>query len=243
MKKKISLVVGGSKGIGLSIYNILKKRGDRVFIISRNSKVKKDNIKVDLTDNLNLKSKIEKNFKNLNVDNIIFSQRYRGLQEAESFKTDLFSTTYLLSILKNKINKNGSIVFISSVSNRTILDDQSVNYHIIRSGIEQMMRYYTVKFSNKEIRFNCVLPSKIIKISNRKFFFKEKKGIKIKKLIEKITPLKRMGTSEDVAKMIKFLTSEDSEYITGQSFIIDGGLSLLSQESIVNLLKKNKNLL
>ena len=50
-----------------------------------------------------------------------------------------------------------------------------------------------------------------------------------------------MGTSDDVAKIIKFLTSNESEYITGQSFIVDGGLHLLSQESIINILKKNKN--
>ena len=50
-----------------------------------------------------------------------------------------------------------------------------------------------------------------------------------------------MGTSDDVAKIIKFLTSNESEYITGQSFIVDGGLHLLSQESIINILKKIKN--
>ena len=51
-----------------------------------------------------------------------------------------------------------------------------------------------------------------------------------------------MGTSNDVAKIIKFLTSNEAEYITGQSFIVDGGLHLLSQESVINILKKNKKL-
>ena len=103
-----------------------------------------------------------------------------------------------------------------------------------------MMRYYAVKYSLKGIRFNCILPSKIIKPSNKKFFYKDKKGIKIRKLIESITPLGRMGSIKDVANLAIFLTNDQSNYITGQSFIVDGGLSLISQEAIANFLKKKK---
>ena len=94
------------------------------------------------------------------------------------------------------------------------------------------------KYSLKGIRFNCILPSKIIKPSNKKFFYKDKKGIKIRKLIESITPLGRMGSIKDVANLAIFLTNDQSNYITGQSFIVDGGLSLISQEAIANFLKK-----
>jgi len=46
----------------------------------------------------------------------------------------------------------------------------------------------------------------------------------IKEEIAKNIPLKRMGTSKDVANVVKFLASEDSSYITGQVITIDGGL-------------------
>ena len=241
MKKKISIVIGGSKGIGKSIAKELKKRGDKVFILSRSVKNDKTNIRIDITQKEELKAKIFDKIKKNKIDNIIFSQRYRGTSEKELYNTDLFSIENLINLLDKKLNYRASIIFISSISNRTILDDQPLNYHIIRSSIEQMMKFYATKFLKKQIRFNCVLPSKIIKPTNKTFFYKNKRGKKIRELIEFVTPLKRMGTSDDVAKIIKFLTSNESEYITGQSFIVDGGLHLLSQESIINILKKNKN--
>ena len=88
-----------------------------------------------------------------------------------------------------------------------------------------------------KIRFNCILPTKIIKPENKKFFESSKKGKNIKKLMKMITPLNEMGTSEDIAYAVEFLTSDKSKFITGQSIVIDGGTSLQSQESILNIKK------
>ena len=57
-------------------------------------------------------------------------------------------------------------------------------------------------------------------------------------LIEKITPLKRMGTSNDIADLVNFLTSEKSSYITGTIIPVDGGLRLVGQEQIAKMFKK-----
>jgi NAD(P)-dependent dehydrogenase (short-subunit alcohol dehydrogenase family) len=62
-------------------------------------------------------------------------------------------------------------------------------------------------------------------------FFYNKKNIK-RKILEKITPLKRMGTSQDIANVVDFLTSDKSSYITGATIPVDGGLRLLSQAAI-----------
>lgn len=238
MSKKNSLIIGGSKGIGSIISKYLRKRGDKIYTISRNSSENKKNIKLDLSNNKSIKYSLRAKLKNIKIDNIIFSQRYRGSNEIDQYNTDLFSTINILLSLKDNLKKNASVVLLASVSNKTIVDDQNLNYHIIRSAIEQLMRYYAVKFSSKQIRFNCILPSKILKPSNKKFFYKSKKGIKIRKHLELVTPLKRMGKAEDIANLVLFLTDKMSEYITGQSFIIDGGLSLVSQESVLNIIKK-----
>ena len=46
----------------------------------------------------------------------------------------------------------------------------------------------------------------------------------VKEDIAKTIPLRRMGTAQDVANVVKFLTSEDSSYITGQVINVDGGM-------------------
>ena len=141
------------------------------------------------------------------------------------------------------MKKNSSVVIISSVANRTILDDQTSSYHLTRGALEQLVKYYAVKLGKYKIRFNCLLPTKIIKPENEKFFYKNKKGKSIKKLVEEITPLKTMGTAKDVANAVEFFTDDKSKFINGQSIVIDGGASLLSQESVANILKNKKNLL
>ena len=76
--KKNSVIIGGSRGIGLSILKKLKLRKDKVVNISRSgSKYTQYNIKLDLLDLGNLK-KIKEYFKSKPIDNLIFCQRYRG---------------------------------------------------------------------------------------------------------------------------------------------------------------------
>ena len=91
------------------------------------------------------------------------------------------------------------------------------------------MRYYAVMYGHKMIRCNCILPSTIIKPENEEFFLKNNN---IREMIERITPLGRMGSSEDIANVIDFLCSDKSSFITGNLFYVDGGLSMVGQESI-----------
>mgnify|MGYP001294150639 CR=1 FL=1 len=54
----------------------------------------------------------------------------------------------------------------------------------------------------------------------------------VRKLIESITPLNKMGSSDDIANIVEFLCSNKGKYITGQEFFVDGGINLRGQESI-----------
>ena len=56
--------------------------------------------------------------------------------------------------------------------------------------------------------------------------------------MEKITPLRRMGDSQDVADLVDFLTSDKSTFITGTIIPVDGGLRLVSQEQIAKMFIK-----
>ena len=235
--KKNTLIFGSTKGIGSVIAKHLKSRGDNIINFSRTVSENKKNIKIDLSNELSIVKSLKKINYIKKIDNIIFSQRYRGEDWKEDFQVSVFSIDQIIKILKNKISKNGSVILISSISNKAILHDQGLAYHLTKVSLEQMTKYYAVKFGKKKIRFNCILPTKIIKPENSNFFKKDPKGKKINKLMSKITPLDKMGDSSDVAKVVEFLTSDNSSYITGLSIPIDGGAVLQSPESILNLLK------
>ena len=102
MTKKISLIIGGSKGLGKEISQCFSKRGDKVFILSRNIINKKNSIRADITNSSKLKKNFERNFRKDLIDNIVFTQRYRGDIIDDSYQTDLISTVNVLSFLKDK---------------------------------------------------------------------------------------------------------------------------------------------
>ena len=229
--KKISLVVGGTKGIGKVIVNKLKKRGDKIYTLSRSKEKKNNHFSLDLLGDLSELNKIKKKFHKKKIDNLIFSQRYRGDLEQMDYGIMLKSTDKIINTLKNNISKKGSIPVLSSIATTTVVDDQNAEYHYTRGAVESLVRYYAVKLGSKGIRVNCIQATVIFKPENKKFF--SKKNNLTRRIIEHITPLNRMGTAEDMANLANYLSSDDASYITGCIIPVDGGARLTSQEHII----------
>ena len=231
MKKKISVIIGGTRGIGKEIFSTLKKRGDTVFNISRNNSNNKNDISADLNKTSDLKL-IKNKFKNLKIDNLIFSHRYRGSDENDEIRVMVQSTNNLIKLFLNHFKKNSAIVILSSIGTRTVADQNEI-YHLTRAALESLTKYYACRLGSYGIRVNCVQPGKTLKKENIQYF--KNKYKKNKKTIENITPLKKMGTSKDIANVVDFLTSEKSAFVTGVIMPVDGGLRLVSQEYIAKL--------
>jgi len=231
--KKITLIIGGHRGIGKNIYETLKKRGDEIYCVSRSNINKKRFFQADITtrNGINL---IQKFFNRNKIDNLIFTQRYRGENNDEEYDVILKATNNIIKISKFK-KKECSIVILGSIASSTIIGDQNETYHFTRGALETLTKYYAYKLGKQKVRVNCIQPTKIFKPENKKFFNKKNKD---RKLLEKITPLGRMGSSEDIANLAEFLTSEKSTYITGTVIPVDGGLRLAGQEQIAKLFQK-----
>lgn len=228
MKKTV--LIGGNTGIGKVIYNTLKKRGDTIIKISRSQSEfnKKNNLSADISSIEGL-DKIKKNFYQKKINNIIFAQRYRGNNSMEEYKVMVESTNNLIKLFKRNLLKNSSIIILSSIASTTVVPEQNASYHYTRGALETLVKYYACNLGNKNIRINCIQATTVFKPENK--FFYNKKNI-TRKILEKITPLKRMGSSQDIANIVDFLTSDKSSYITGTTIPVDGGLRLVSQASI-----------
>jgi NAD(P)-dependent dehydrogenase (short-subunit alcohol dehydrogenase family) len=232
MKKKTTVIIGGTRGIGKTIYKVLQKRGDFVYRISRNLTEDNFNIKIDITEESSCDF-LYKKFSKIKIDNLVFAQRYRGESNEDEFRVMIEATNKIINKFKKILKINSSIIILSSIATSTVIHDQDVTYHYIRGALESMVKYYACVLGPRKIRINSIQPTKILKPENLNYF--SKKGKSDKKLIEKITPLKRMGSSYDVAYLVDFLTSDKSTYITGTTIPVDGGLRLVSQESIANI--------
>ena len=139
--KKTSIVVGGTKGIGGVISKHLKLRGDLTYTISRNNSNKNFDLKCDIMSDLDL-AVIKKKFKNKKIDNLIFSQRYRGNEPEQDFNLLLRSTNKIIKLFSKNLSKNSSIVVLSSIATTTVLHDQNEEYHYTRGALEGLVKFY-----------------------------------------------------------------------------------------------------
>jgi len=227
--KSTSLIIGGTKGIGSVISSSLRKRGDDVYTVSRNKSKYKNHIQCDIAKSCKcITSAID------NIDYIVFSQRYRGSDWDDTFDVTVKGINNVITEVLPFFSKKASVVIIGSNASNFFIEGQSFAYHSSRSALLGLMKSYAAKYGKDNIRFNCISPATLLKPENMEFFNIDSP---VRKIIEKITPLGRMGDSIDVANLVEFLCSEKSSFITGGDFFVDGGLSLVGQETIArNLL-------
>ena len=126
------------------------------------------------------------------------------------------------NITKNVIpymmkNRSGRIINVSSVVGISGNAGQT-NYSASKAGIIGFTKSLAKEVGSRNILVNAVAPGFIE--TQMTDVLKEE----VKEEISKTIPLKRMGTVEDVANVVKFLASKDSSYITGQVINIDGGM-------------------
>lgn len=126
------------------------------------------------------------------------------------------------NVTKNVIShmmkaRSGRIINISSVVGVSGNTGQT-NYSASKAGMIGFTKSLAKEVASRNILVNAVAPGFIV--TSMTDVLKDD----IKDEIAKAIPLKRMGTTKDVANVVKFLASEDSSYITGQVIHVDGGM-------------------
>ena len=133
-----------------------------------------------------------------------------------NLKATVFLTKKLIPLMEN----GGSIVNISSVSG-LIVGGNMLSYEASKAALIHITRSMAISLAPK-IRVNAVAPGNISTgffddISDKDEFINRS---------TKIIPLRRLGEGRDIGEIITFLISIKSSYITGQTIVVDGGLTL-----------------
>jgi glucose 1-dehydrogenase len=122
-------------------------------------------------------------------------------------------------------NRPGKVINISSVHEELPFPHFS-SYCASKGGIKMLTRNLAIELAPDKITINSIAPGAIETPINTKLL---NDPIKLKELLENI-PLGRLGKPEDVAGIASFLASNESDYITGSTFFVDGGLLWNYQE-------------
>lgn len=243
MGERHYLIVGGTRGIGLALVkHLLSNHENSVSVLGRRSlgEFSDPRLRHYVTDVMNRDALVDgldravQCFGELTC--AIFLQRHRGDKSkiTEDLGVALVATKDAIDHLVERksfsSDGNQSIVLVSSVADRYVAAEQPLGYHLGKAGLSHLARYYAVALGPKGIRVNSVSPCVVAK-QEAKAYYDENKWLVDR--YEASIPLGRMGRPEDIVKTIMFLAGEDASYITGQNIVVDGGLTLLSHESLI----------
>ena len=244
MIKKTAIIIGASSDIGLETAKKMAKEGYSLALTYNTNKVdfekeiedkKSADIKayhLDLTNKEEIKNvfdKISSDFKYL--DTLVFCSgvaQKRALifdvvdEEIDNlFEVNIKSAIRCIrEFTKCTVNKNpANIVLIGSFVEKNGCSCESV-YTATKSGLSGLCKSLATEIGNLDMRINVVAPGFIDTKMNNNLAQDEKDEFC------EITPLKRLGKTEDVANAVVFLASDKASFITGQTLYVDGGLVL-----------------
>ncbi|PSB68045.1 sugar dehydrogenase [filamentous cyanobacterium CCP1] len=120
-----------------------------------------------------------------------------------------------------KADRPGVIINVSSV-HEIIPRPSYLTYSMSKGGMGNMTKPLALEYADRGIRINAIAPGATITPINEAWTEDPEKQAEVEKHI----PMKRAGTSEEMAAAVAFLASDEAAYITGQTLYIDGGLTL-----------------
>jgi 3-oxoacyl-[acyl-carrier protein] reductase len=230
---RVILVTGGSKGIGQRIAARFAKAGHRVAATYRSGEVPNDvlGVQCDVTDPPQVEAafaQVESNFGNIEVvvANAGITRDTLLLRMSDEDWDQVIATnlTGAFRVARRAVRpmiraRFGRIVFISSVVGQLGSAGQ-VNYAASKAGLVGMARSLARELGSRGVTANVVAPGFI-----ETEMTAELGGELVKKYEEQI-PLGRLGSPDDVAGAVEFLTSDAASYITGALIPVDGGLGM-----------------
>ena len=240
---KCALITGATRGIGKQIAITLAKQGYNIALNYRKVNEELENTKKEIEkigvqilavkgdvanfeDCENFVKQVIERFGQIDVlvnnagitkDMLLMRMKKEDFEQV--IDTNLVGT---FNVTKNVVPymmkaRSGRIINISSVVGISGNAGQT-NYSASKAGIIGFTKSLAKEVASRNILVNAVAPGFIE--TNMTDVLKQE----VKDEIAKNIPLKRMGTPQDVANVVKFLASEDSSYITGQVISVDGGM-------------------
>ena len=243
LKDKVAIVTGGTKGIGRAICLLLAEEGARVVAnfskdvnaaeeLMAEAKSKRFNIglfKGDITQFDQVKEMVEETFAqygriDILVNNVgLVRDNFLMLMSDEDWdsllRINLTSLFYCCKTVTRKMipQRRGKIINISSISGILGTAGQT-NYAATKGGVISFTKSLARELGPFNIHVNAVAPGLI-----ESEVVSKMPQEKIESII-KSSSLGRIGKPEEVAQAVLFLASERSDYITGQTIVVDGGI-------------------
>ena len=237
-KKKTIFISASSSGIGFHLAKKYKQLGYQLIINGKNKiKLKNAAFKLncdyflgDLTNEKKISELvkiIKKKYKFIdilicNLGNSNFKKNNKDFKNA--FKYNFYPTIHLVENSKSILKKNKSkIICISSICGLENIQGAPIGYSIAKSALNFYIKLISDELAKSKITINGIVPGNIL-FEGSTWDLKMKKNPKQTKIyINKNVPVNTFGTVDDIFQICKMLSENNSSFITGSLFKLDGG--------------------
>lgn len=247
LQGKTALITGGTSGIGLATAQLMQREGARVAVTGRSPEklararqalgpdalvLESDCGKIEAIDKL--VQDVGAAFGQLNVlvlnAGIASPAPLEAVSEASFDEVVAINCKGVFFTLQKSLPllvAGSSVIVTTSITNRVGAPMFSV-YAACKAAQRSLVSSLALELIPRNIRINAVSPGPISTPGFHDIGLPVEVTQSIQKQIESKAPTRRLGASEEVAKAMVFLASDDASYIVGEELVIDGGLSLLS---------------
>lgn len=244
---KVALVTGGGTGIGQGAAIALAAEGAKVMVLGRRPEPLNETVTLiekaggealacptDVTDVDQIKQAVELLKERWGRADILVNNAGSAMRKPfmkttledldELYRVDLRSVFAMSQALVPMLKEtgSGSIINISSILG-VLGSAQSTAYCAVKGGVVQLSRAMAAELG-PEIRVNCICPSHIVTAMMQGEIDRLEAAGKMDRL-NRLFPMKRVGYPDDMNGAIIFFASADSAWLTGNVFMVDGGLS------------------
>ncbi|GLU55207.1 dehydrogenase [Dyadobacter frigoris] len=246
LENKVAVITGGNSGMGLATAKLFAQNGASVAITGRNLVTINSAIEAigngaigvvsDVSDVSNMEhafSKVEQTFGKIDI--LIVNAGFFAGAPLADFTEEMFDQTsdvlfkgafFTVQKALPYLNDGASIVLTSTSLNEKGLSFAAA-YSAAKAAVRSLARSFSSELLGRNIRVNVLSPGAIdTPIFGRGGGSKEEiDGTKA--FFASSTPLKRLGTVEEIAAGYLFLASDDSSYMLGAELVIDGGIKAI----------------
>lgn len=250
LENKVAIITGGAGSIGKITAKFFLEEGAKVWLVDMNEEALKktveelgrqnvkytaadvtnaDEVQRYVNEAVNSFGKIDVFFNNAGIEGVV--------KPIEEYPEDVFDKVIAVNVkgvwlgtkyVLPQMNDGGSIIITSSVSG--INGSPNVSAYITsKHAVVGIMRAIAVEAASRKIRVNTIHPSPVDNRMMRSLEegFAPGQGEAAKKELEKTILLGRYAKPEEIGKLVLWLASDDSAFITGTTQVIDGGLSVV----------------
>lgn len=234
LQGKTAVITGGASGIGAATAQLFAKEGAKLVLVDLNEEKGQAFaselpdalfIKADITDEAQVQNvyaqatekygQIDIVFNNAGIGKVTPTHELSYDEWRKTVNVDLDGVFLVAREAIRAFQKNGGGVIVNTASMYGWVGSPgSAAYNAAKGGVVNLTRSLGLEYADQNIRVNALCPGFI----DTPIIPEESKDI-----LKEMTPMKRLGQSEEMAKAVLFLASDDSSFMTGSSLVVDGG--------------------